>query len=81
MKTEHDLVTDAVAGDEPPRVARPAIVPTQLLTIDQVAEFLGVSPKTVRRLMRRGLPSVRFGRLVRFEQRDLLRWVEARKEA
>lgn len=53
----------------------------QLLTIEQVAEFLGVSPKTVRRLMRRGLPSVRFGRLVRFEQRDLLRWVEARKEA
>lgn len=53
----------------------------QLLTIEQVAEFLGVSPRTVRRLMRRGLPSVRFGRLVRFEQRDLLRWVEARKEA
>ncbi len=53
----------------------------RLLSIAEVAEFLGVSPKTVRRLMRRGLPSVRFGRLVRFEQRDLLRWVEARKEA
>jgi excisionase family DNA binding protein len=53
----------------------------QLLTIEQVAEFLGVSTKTVRRLMQRGLPSVRFGRLVRFEPRDLLRWVEARKEA
>ena len=53
----------------------------QLLSIPEVAEILGVSPKTVRRLMRRGLPSVRFGRLVRFEQRDLLRWVEARKEA
>jgi len=53
----------------------------QLLTIEQVAEFLGVSPKSVRRLMQRGLPSVRFGRLVRFQQRDLLRWVEARKEA
>lgn len=52
-----------------------------LLSIAEVAEFLGVSPKTVRRLMQRGLPSVRFGRLVRFEQRDLLRWVEARKEA
>jgi excisionase family DNA binding protein len=53
----------------------------QLLTIDEVAVALGVSTRTVRRLMRRGLPSVRFGRLVRFEQRDLLRWVEARKEA
>jgi excisionase family DNA binding protein len=81
MKTERDWVSDALAGDEPPRVARLALAPAQLLTIEQVAEFLGVSPKTVRRLMRRGLPSVRFGRLVRFEQRDLLRWVEARKEA
>lgn len=81
IRSERDWVSDAIAGDEPPRVARPALVPSQLLTIEQVAEFLGVSSKTVRRLMRRGLPSVRFGRLVRFEQRDLLRWVEARKEA
>lgn len=69
------------SAEAPPvRPAEPHGPPT-LLTLPEVAEVLHVSPKTVRRLMRRGLPSVRFGRLVRFEQRDLLRWVEARKEA
>jgi len=53
----------------------------QLLTIQQVASYLSVSPRTVRRLLARGsLPFVRFGRLVRFREQDLARWVEARKE-
>lgn len=52
----------------------------QLLTLQQVAEYLNVSAKTVRRLMQRGLPSVRFGRLVRFREQDVSGWVEARKE-
>lgn len=51
-----------------------------LLTLRQLAEYFNVSPKTVRRLMLRGLPSVRLGRLVRFNQQDVARWVEARKE-
>ena len=52
----------------------------RLLTLPEVAEFLSVSPKTVRRLIGRGLPCVRLGRVVRFRQADLLRFVEARKE-
>ena len=52
----------------------------QLLTLQQVAEYLNVSPRTVRRLLLRGLPSVRLGRLVRFRDQDVARWVEARKE-
>jgi excisionase family DNA binding protein len=52
----------------------------QLLTIRQVAEYLNVSLKTVRRLLGRGLPSVRVGRLVRFRQQDVARWIEARRE-
>ena len=52
----------------------------RLLTLLEVAEYLGVSAKTVRRLLRRGLPCVRLGRVVRFRQADLLRFVEARKE-
>ena len=51
-----------------------------LLTIQQVADYLSVSQKSVRRLMGRGLPCVRVGRLVRFERRDLARWIEGRKE-
>jgi excisionase family DNA binding protein len=52
----------------------------QLLTLQQVAEYLNVSLKTVRRLLLRGLPSVRIGRLIRFRQQDVARWIEARKE-
>jgi len=53
---------------------------SRLLTLAEVADFLSVSPKTVRRLIGRGLPCVRLGRVVRFRQADLLRFVEARKE-
>ena len=61
-RSERDWVVDALAGDEPPRVARPVPLPTQLMTIEQVAEFLGVSPKTVRRLMQGAcLPSASDG--------------------
>ena len=53
----------------------------QLLTLQEVAEYLKVSAKTVRRLVdRRGLPHIRFGRVLRFDRGDLFRWLEARKE-
>lgn len=53
----------------------------RLLTIEQVAEYLNVSPKTVRRLAaRRAIPCVRFGRAVRFAPADVIRFVAARKE-
>jgi excisionase family DNA binding protein len=81
MRSEREWVAGTLSVDEPLRGPTSGSVSSQLLTVEQVAVHLGVSPKTVRRLMRRGLPSVRLGRLVRFEQRDLLRWVEARKEA
>lgn len=55
-------------------------VPPRLLTLAEVASYLGVSPKTVRRFVGCGLPCVRLGRVVRFRQADLLRFVEARKE-
>jgi excisionase family DNA binding protein len=51
----------------------------QLLTIDQVAKALGVSSKTVRRLIVRGFPHVRFGRVLRFDPADVQRWLEARR--
>jgi excisionase family DNA binding protein len=49
-----------------------------LLTIEQVARVLAVSPKTVRRLVARGFPHVRFGRVIRFASADVQRWLEAR---
>ena len=52
-----------------------------LLTIEQVGDLLQVSEKTVRRwMLSKRLPHVRLGRVVRFRQDELLRWIEARKE-
>ncbi len=49
-----------------------------LLTIDQVAGVLGVSVKTVRRLVARGFPHIRIRRMVRFDPADVQRWIVAR---
>lgn len=67
--------TDAAAAG--PRTLR---VPqlSALLTIEQVADVLAVSPKTVRRLIARGFPHVRFGRVLRFAPADVQRWLAAR---
>ena len=48
---------------------------SQLLTIQEVAGILRVSPKQVRRLK---IPCVHIGRLVRFSLADVTRFVEAR---
>ena len=52
----------------------------RLLTLPEVAEFLSVSPRTVRRLLGRGFPCVRIGRSVRFEAQAVVRWLSARRE-
>ena len=55
--------------------------PARLLTIDQIAAYLQVSAKTVRRLVAsRRLPCIRLGRVLRFQQADVFRFIEARKE-
>lgn len=53
----------------------------RLLRIREAASLLGVSEKTVRRLISsRQLPCVRIQRLLRLHEADLVRFVEARKE-
>jgi excisionase family DNA binding protein len=53
----------------------------RLLTLPEVAAFLRLSPRSVRRLVgSRRLPCVRIGRVLRFHPADLFRFVEARKE-
>jgi len=48
-----------------------------LLTREQVARELGISPRTVARLVERGeLTYVRIGRLARFRPADLAAFVE-----
>jgi excisionase family DNA binding protein len=50
---------------------------SKLLLIDQVAEGLGLSTRTVRRLIARGeLVACRFGRSVRVHPDDLARYID-----
>jgi len=48
-----------------------------LLTIDDVAAFLRVSPSTVRRLVDRGelRPPIHVGRSIRWRETDLRSWI------
>ena len=49
-----------------------------LLTIDQLAEQLGSSPRHLRRLIAgRRIPYVKIGGLVRFDTEEIRSWVDA----
>ena len=65
----------AQAQRQPCGLATPVFagrVVTRLRTIDETAELLNVSPRTVRRLINSGaLPAHRLGRLVRIADGDL----------
>jgi len=52
----------------------------QLFTIKQVAAILSLSPRKIWELTASGeLPTVRAGRAVRIDRRDLETWIEANK--
>jgi excisionase family DNA binding protein len=56
---------------------RPTNVIPHLLTIEQVAERLGVSVRHVRRLVfERRIPYVKWGHLLRFDPGEIARWIE-----
>jgi excisionase family DNA binding protein len=55
---------------------------SRFLTTQEAAEFLGVSAGTLavwRCVSRYPLPFVRIGRNVRYQEADLVSWVESRK--
>ncbi len=53
-----------------------------LMTMREVADYLQVSPCTVRRLVeKQGLPAVRAGRQLRFRREDVDGWLGARAAA
>lgn len=56
-------------------------VKPRLLTTDEAAEFLGVTPGTLcvwRCLARYPLAYIKIGRHVRYNEADLLAWMESR---
>ena len=55
--------------------------PPGLLTIPQVAAYLGVSRAHVYRLVNNGLPVIRLGRAVRIHMTSLQRWLQDQEES
>jgi excisionase family DNA binding protein len=52
----------------------------RLLSIGQLAERLGTTPRHVRRLVaERRVPFVKVGRLVRFDPDDIAAWLDGRR--
>jgi hypothetical protein len=47
-----------------------------LRTKQEAAKFLSISPASLERLMRRGLPYIKLGNLVRFRHRDLINHID-----
>jgi putative molybdopterin biosynthesis protein len=56
------------------RTESPAPNATRLLTTNEVAALLGVHPKHIYRLLKRGLPARRVGDEWRYDEADVLAW-------
>jgi len=57
----------------------PAVLP-QLLTMDQLAERLGVTRRHVRRLVdERRVPFLRVGRFIRFDPAQIADWLNSNR--
>jgi excisionase family DNA binding protein len=68
-------------GDEMPRQTKGAVDEQEVLTAQEVAEKLRVTPKTVHNMAASGtLPAFRVGRLWRFNAKDVQNLVETPKE-
>jgi len=59
----------------------PTVLP-QLLTMDQLAERLGVTRRHVRRLVtERRVPFLRVGRFIRFDAAEIADWLNSSRVA
>ncbi|MDR0570697.1 MAG: helix-turn-helix domain-containing protein [Clostridiales Family XIII bacterium] len=51
----------------------------KFLTIDDVSEMLQVTRSTVYNLKKRGLPFIKLGKNIRFDQKEVVDWVKANR--
>ena len=80
MRTERVLSSDDGRSASPAEESGERALP-RLLILPEVATFLSVSLRTVRRLVAaRQLRCVRLGRSVRFDPADVFRFVAGRRE-
>lgn len=51
----------------------------KLLTVKEVAKYLGVSIRQIYRLIDKGMPSLRVGKYHRFNKDDIDSWTKCQK--
>ncbi|HZK01800.1 MAG TPA: helix-turn-helix domain-containing protein [Anaerovoracaceae bacterium] len=52
----------------------------KFLTIDDVSEMLQVTRTTIYNLKKRGLPFIKLGKTIRFDQDEVIDWIRANNE-
>ena len=52
----------------------------KFLTIDDVSEMLQVTRSTVYNLKKRGLPYIKLGKNIRFDQKEVVDWIKANRD-
>jgi len=51
----------------------------EFLTVEELAELLKVSPRTIRRIIKRKeMPVIRIGRQLRFRRQDVDNWLDTK---
>jgi excisionase family DNA binding protein len=51
----------------------------KFLTVDDVSEMLQVTRSTVYNLKKRGLPYIKLGKNIRFDQKEVVDWIKANR--
>jgi excisionase family DNA binding protein len=73
LDAKERTMTDTIGGanDELPR---------RLLNITELAEFLGVNTRHVRRLVaERRIPFIKWGHLIRFDPVEVVKWLDGHR--
>ncbi len=52
----------------------------KFLTIEQVAEMLQVTRTTIYNLKKKGLPFIKIGKNIRFDQEEVVNWIKEKQK-
>lgn len=53
---------------------------TKFLTVEDVAEMLQVTRTTIYNLKKQGLPFIKLGKNIRFDENDVVDWVRSNRQ-
>lgn len=52
----------------------------KFLTVEDVAEMLQVTRTTIYNLKKQGLPFIKLGKNIRFDEEDVIKWVRSNRQ-